>query len=57
MTQDQSTDFRDTWAFLDRRLGDVAMLGKGYRGMGEYLGFTGMAALNILRSKNVKLPF
>lgn len=57
MTQDQSTDFRDTWAFLDRRLEDVAMLGKGYRGTGEYLGFTSMAAVNILRSKNVRLPF
>ncbi|TGZ82741.1 ubiquinone biosynthesis protein COQ9 [Ascodesmis nigricans] len=55
MTQDRSADFAETWKFLDRRLEDVQSLGKATANIGHYVGFTGNAVLNILRSKNVRL--
>lgn len=35
MMQDKSEDFRDTWDFLDRRLEDIAALGKQTAGLKE----------------------
>ena len=35
MMQDNSEDFHDTWQFLDRRLDDVATLGKQTAGLKE----------------------
>ena len=35
MMQDNSEDFHDTWQFLDRRLDDVATLGKKTAGLKE----------------------
>lgn len=34
MTQDQSPEFIETFKFLDRRLGDVATVGKGITEVG-----------------------
>lgn len=53
MTQDQSPDFSSTWKFLDRRLQDVYILGKTASEVGDYLGFTAHAVMNILRSKSI----
>lgn len=53
MTQDKSPGYRDTWAFLDRRLKDVKEVGSIVKGVGNYASFTAHATLNILRSKSI----
>jgi len=53
MTTDRSPGFRDTWAFVDRRLRDVEVATGVAEGMIRYLGFTARAAVNVAKSKNV----
>ena len=55
MTQDQSTEFKDTERFLDRRLEDVRILGQGASDIGQYLGFAGISTVNVLRSWGVRV--
>lgn len=54
-TTDQSPDFRETRAFLRRRLDEAAGLGGAVRSAGEWLGFTASAAVNVLRSKGARI--
>lgn len=55
MTQDQSTNFRDTEKFLDRRLEDVRVLGDGAADVGQFLTFASTSTLNVLRSWGVRI--
>jgi ubiquinone biosynthesis protein COQ9 len=55
MTQDTSTDFRDTEKFLDDRLEDVGKLGGIVGGLGEWVGYTGHSVVNVLRSKGARI--
>jgi len=55
MTQDQSTDFRDTERFLDARLEDVMKVGGLLGGLGEWVNYTGHSVVNVLRSKGVRI--
>lgn len=54
-TTDQSTEFRDTEEFLDRRLEEVRTVGSAVGGTIEWLGFQGGAVVNLLRSKGVRI--
>lgn len=53
MAQDRSPGFSATWDFLDRRLRDMQNLDKVTSEIGDYVGFTAFAFMNILRSKNI----
>lgn len=55
MTTDKSEGFRDTREFLERRLGDVRSVGGTVGSVGQWLGFTASAGLNVLRSKGVRI--
>ena len=55
MTQDQSSNFKDTEKFLDRRLEDMRVLGQGAADVGQFVGFAGISTVNILRSWNVRI--
>ncbi|KAI9743276.1 MAG: Ubiquinone biosynthesis protein coq9, mitochondrial [Claussenomyces sp. TS43310] len=55
MTTDKSAGFRDTRAFLDRRFEDSSKLGSMAGGLGRWVGFNAGAAVNILRSKGVRI--
>ena len=55
MTTDKSPDFVDTREFLDRRLRDVQTVGGAMGSVGQWVGFTAHAGLNILRSKGVRI--
>lgn len=55
MTQDTSTNFADTQQFLDRRLEDARAVGDTVSSVGEWLGFTRHAVVNVLRSKGVRI--
>lgn len=54
-TTDQSPGFRETRAFLRRRLAEAAEAGNAVRSVGEWLGFTASAAVNLLRSKGLRI--
>lgn len=55
MTTDKSTEFVDTRDFLDRRFRDVQAVGSVIGSVGQWVGFTGHAGLNVLRSKGVRI--
>lgn len=55
MTNDASPDFADTRAFLNRRLAERSSLGGVVGAVGQWTGFTARAALNVLRSKGVRV--
>jgi len=55
MTTDKSVDFADTREFLDRRLKDLQVVGGAMGSVGQWLGFTAHAGINILRSKGVRI--
>lgn len=54
-TTDQSTEYRDTEEFLDRRLEEVRTVGGAVSGTVEWMGFQGGAMVNLLRSKGVRI--
>lgn len=54
-TTDQSPDYRETRAFLRRRLDEAARVGGAVRSIGEWVGFNAGAAVNVLRSKGVRI--
>ncbi|KAK3305510.1 COQ9-domain-containing protein [Chaetomium strumarium] len=54
-TTDQSPKFRETRAFLRRRLDEAAQAGGALRSVGEWVGFNASAAVNVLRSKGVRI--
>lgn len=55
MTTDTSADFRETKEFLDRRFEDSRALGTVVGGVSEWAGFQARAAVNVLRSKGVRI--
>lgn len=54
-SQDQSTDFKDTEAFLDRRLEESRTVGNVVRDFGEWAGFQGVSAVNLARSWGMRI--
>ena len=54
-TTDQSTDFKDTEEFLDRRLEELRTVGGAVSGTMEWAGFQAGAMVNLLRSKGVRI--
>lgn len=54
-TTDQSTEFRDTEHFLDRRLEELRIMGSAVSNTMEWVGFQGGAMVNLLRSKGVRI--
>ncbi|KAM3083357.1 Ubiquinone biosynthesis protein coq9, mitochondrial [Clarireedia jacksonii] len=55
MTTDRSAGFKDTREFLDRRFRDSQVLGQLVGGVGEWVGFTVRAGMNVLRSRGVRV--
>jgi ubiquinone biosynthesis protein COQ9 len=55
MTTDRSEGFKDTREFLDRRFRDLQLVGGAVGNVGEWVGFTASAGLNVLRSKGVRI--
>ncbi|KAF8866080.1 ubiquinone biosynthesis protein COQ9 [Acephala macrosclerotiorum] len=55
MTTDKSPDYADTREFLDRRFRDVQIVGNAVGSVGQWIGFTASAGLNVLRSKGVRI--
>ncbi|KAH8592254.1 ubiquinone biosynthesis protein COQ9 precursor [Bisporella sp. PMI_857] len=55
MTTDKSPEFRDTREFLDRRFRDAQVVGGALGSVGQWVGFTAMAGVNVLRSKGVRI--
>lgn len=54
-TTDQSTDFRDTEGFLDRRLEGVRIAGSAVGNTMQWLGFQGGALVNMMRSRGMRI--
>ena len=55
MTNDRSPDYAETRAFLARRFDEVARFGRVVGAVGQWAGFTAGAAVNVLRSKGVRI--
>ncbi|KAI1007530.1 hypothetical protein K3495_g697 [Podosphaera aphanis] len=55
MTTDHSPGFRDTWDFLQRRFDEVDAAASAVGALGEWGSFTVRAALNVLRSKGMRI--
>ncbi|XPS75971.1 Ubiquinone biosynthesis protein coq9, mitochondrial [Ascochyta lentis] len=55
MTQDRSRGFVETEQFLDGRLGEVQRVGGVLSAVGEWVGVNGRGAVNVLRSKGVRI--
>lgn len=55
MTQDTSVGFKQTEEFVDRRLEDVKAVGSTAGAVTEWVGFTGLATVNVLRSWGVRI--
>lgn len=55
MTTDKSTDFRDTKEFLDRRFRDMQVVGSAVGNFTQWAGFTVSAAVNVARSKGIRI--
>ncbi|CAD0095511.1 unnamed protein product, partial [Aureobasidium mustum] len=46
----ESTDFKDTEEFLNRRLEEARMVGGAWRNVREWMGFQGIATVNMARN-------
>ncbi|KAI6377143.1 hypothetical protein MCOR25_002640 [Pyricularia grisea] len=55
MTNDRSPDFGETREFLARRFADAAEVSGAIGSVGQWLGFTASAGVNVLRSKGVRI--
>ncbi|KAF2711531.1 ubiquinone biosynthesis protein COQ9 [Pleomassaria siparia CBS 279.74] len=55
MTQDKSKNFAETEQFLDARLEEVTKVGGFLQAFGEWADFTGHSAVNVLRSKGLRI--
>lgn len=55
MTTDKSPNFSDSREFLDRRFKDVQIVGSALGSVGQWVGYTAHAGLNVLRSKGVRI--
>jgi len=54
-TTDQSTEFKDTEEFLDRRLEELRVMGTAFSNTMQFIGFQSGAMVNLLRSKGVRI--
>ncbi len=55
MTNDQSPDFQETRQFLERRFREVWDVEGVVRSLGQWVGFTAKAGVNVLRSRGVRI--
>jgi len=55
MTNDHSPDYVETNKFLKRRLGEVQSVGGALGAIGQWVGFTASAGINVLRSKGARI--
>jgi ubiquinone biosynthesis protein COQ9 len=55
MTMDKSIGFEETRAFMERRFEGNRALGQALGSVGQWVGFTAGAAVNVLRSKGVRI--
>lgn len=55
MTTDKSANFAETRGFLQRRLEESQRAGGVLGAVGEWVGFTANAGVNVLRSKGVRI--
>jgi ubiquinone biosynthesis protein COQ9 len=55
MTTDRSAGFGDTRDFLQRRLEEARRANEVLSSVGEWVGFTAGAGVNVLRSKGVRI--
>ena len=55
MTADTSSDHIETERFLDRRLDEAKTVGTMVSNVGQFVNFAGHGAINILRSKGVRI--
>ena len=55
MTQDKSEGFIETERFVDRRLEGVRRGGGAVGNLGEWVGHTGISAVNVMRSWGVRI--
>jgi ubiquinone biosynthesis protein COQ9 len=55
MTNDKSPGFEETRGFMDRRFEDVQIVGGAVGSIGQWVGFTAQAGVNVLRSKGVRI--
>lgn len=55
MTNDASAGFADTRGFLQRRLEETSKMSGVLGGVAQWVGFTGAAGVNVLRSKGVPI--
>jgi ubiquinone biosynthesis protein COQ9 len=55
MTNDRSPDFAETHDFLHRRLDEVKSVGTTLGAVGQWVGFTASAGVNIFRSKGARI--
>jgi ubiquinone biosynthesis protein COQ9 len=55
MTTDASPGYVETENFLDRRLEELRTIGGALGDIGEWVGFTSSAVLNVLRSKGARI--
>ena len=55
MTSDTSPEFRDTRDFLRRRFDESNEVGGYMRSLGQWVGFTASAGVNVLRSKGLRI--
>src|ERR1700761_8309113 len=54
-TQDSSPKFSDTQQFVDSRLADLKSVGGTIGSLTEWAGFTAHSAINVLRSKGLRI--
>ena len=54
-TMDTSKNFADTKWFLDRRLDRARTVGYAMGSVGEWIGFSALSTVNVLRSKGVRI--
>lgn len=55
MTNDRSAGYADTRDFLNKRLGEVKDAGSALGSVGQWVGFTASAGVNVLRSKGLPI--
>jgi ubiquinone biosynthesis protein COQ9 len=53
MTTDRSPEFAETRDFFRRRLNEAQSIGSTLGAVGQWIGFTASAGVNVLRSKGV----
>jgi ubiquinone biosynthesis protein COQ9 len=55
MTTDKSAGFEETRGFMERRFEDGRSVGNVVGSVGEWIGFTAHAGINVLRSKGMRI--